>query len=130
MLRAELEKKDKQLEQAEFWQISLQRKIDREKRINFDLSVALRREQAKNQSDFTKSRTVPFNSGSLGAIPKVIPNLDGQFKSGSYEKQYVQTVVSLNQTLSVDYKPIEEVRKSNFEPKTSSMSTEMIQCRE
>ncbi len=125
LLRTELAKRDKQIQQAEFWQNSLQQKIDREKRISFDLAIALRREQVKNQFDLTVSRTVPFNSGSLGAIPKVIPNLDGQFKSGSFEKQYVQTVVSLNQTLSVDYKPIEEVRKSNFEPKTSSMSTEM-----
>ncbi len=97
--------------------------MDREKRINFDLAVALQREQVKNQSDLTVSRTVPLNSGSLGVIAKVIPNLDGQFKSGIFEKQDVQTVVSLNQTLSVDYKPIEEVRKSNFRLKSSSILT-------
>jgi hypothetical protein len=51
LLRAELAKKDKQIEQAEFWQNSLQRQIDREKRISFDLAVALQREQVKNQSD-------------------------------------------------------------------------------
>jgi hypothetical protein len=125
LLRAELAKTDKQLEQAEFWQNSLQQKIDREKRISFDLAVALQRQQVKNQSDLTVSRTVPLNSGSLGAIPKVTPNLDGQFKSGSFEKQYVQTVVSLNQTFSVNYKPIKEVRKSNFRQKTSSILTEI-----
>jgi hypothetical protein len=85
----------------------------------------VQREKVKNQSDLTVSRTVPLNSGSLGAIQKVIPNLDGQFKSGCFEKQYVQTVVSLNQTLSVDYKPIEDVRKSNFRQQTSSILTEM-----
>ena len=125
LLRAELAKEDKQLEQAEFWQSSLQQKIDREKRINFDLAVALQRKPVKDQLNLTVSRTVPLNSGTLGAIPKVIPNLDGHLKSGSFEKQYVQTVVSLNQTLSVDYKPIEDVSESNFKPKTSGILTEI-----
>ncbi len=48
LLRTKLAKKDKQIEQAELKQNSLQWKIDREKRISFDLAVALQREQVKN----------------------------------------------------------------------------------
>ncbi len=42
----------------------------REKRINFNLTAELQKEQVRNQPDLTKPRGVPLDSESLGAIPK------------------------------------------------------------
>ncbi len=45
--------------------------------MNFNLTAEQQKEQAKNQPDLTIPRKVPLASGSLGAIPKTNPVLDG-----------------------------------------------------
>jgi hypothetical protein len=65
------------LKKARFRQDNLRQKVDREKGINFNLTVKLQKEQAKNQPDLTRPRNVPLGSGSLGGIPKTNSALDG-----------------------------------------------------
>ena len=48
-LREELARKDQELKKAYFRQDDLRQKVDREKRINFNLTAELQKEQAKNQ---------------------------------------------------------------------------------
>ncbi len=57
------------MKKVEFRQGNLRQKVDREKGINFNLTVKLQKEQAKNQPDLTRPRNVPLGSGSLGGIP-------------------------------------------------------------
>ncbi len=52
-LREELARKDQELKKADFRQDDLRQKVDREKRINFNLTAELQKEQAKNQPDLT-----------------------------------------------------------------------------
>jgi hypothetical protein len=47
-LREELARKDQELKKADFRQDDLRQKVDREKRINFNLTAELQKEQAKN----------------------------------------------------------------------------------
>jgi hypothetical protein len=65
------------LKKARFRQDNLRQKIDREKGINFNLTVKLQKEQAKNQPDLTRPRNVPLGSESLGGILKTNSALDG-----------------------------------------------------
>ena len=65
------------MKKARFRQDNLRQKIDREKGINFNLTVKLQKEQAKNQPDLTRPRNVPLGSGSLGGIPNINSVLDG-----------------------------------------------------
>jgi hypothetical protein len=67
-LQKELARKDQEFKKADFRQDDLRQKVDREKRIHFNLKVELQREQAKNEPDLTIPRNVPLGSGSLGAI--------------------------------------------------------------
>ncbi len=66
----------RELKKADFRQDDLKQKVDREKRINFNLTAELQREQVRNQPDLTKPRGVPLDSESLGAIPKTRSVLD------------------------------------------------------
>ena len=75
-MREELARKDQELKKADFRQDDLRQKVDREKRINFNLTAELQKEQAKNQPDLTIPRQVPLASGSLGANPKTHSVLD------------------------------------------------------
>jgi hypothetical protein len=78
-LRKELARKDQELKNADFRQDDLRQKVDREKRMNFNLTAELQREQAKNQPDLTMPRNVPLAPGYLGAISKansVLNSLD------------------------------------------------------
>jgi len=59
-LREELARKDQELKKADFRQDDLRQKVDREKRINFNLTAELQKEQAKNQPDLTIPRNVPL----------------------------------------------------------------------
>ncbi len=65
------------MKNARFRQDNLRQKVDREKGINFNFTVKLQKEQAKNQPDLTRPRNVPLGSGSLGGIPKTNSALDG-----------------------------------------------------
>ena len=65
------------MKKARFRQDNLRQKIDREKGINFNLTVKLQKEQAKNQPDLTRPRNVPLGSESLGGILKTNSALDG-----------------------------------------------------
>ena len=76
-MRKELARKDQELKKAYFRQDDLRQKVDREKRINFNLTAELQKEQAKNQPDFTIPRNVPLGSGSLGAVQRTNSVLDG-----------------------------------------------------
>jgi hypothetical protein len=76
-LREELARKDQELKKAYFRQDDLRQKVDREKRINFNLTAELQKEQAKNQPDLPIPRNVPLALGSLGAIRKTNSVLDG-----------------------------------------------------
>jgi hypothetical protein len=58
-LREELARKDQELKKADFRQDDLRQKVDREKRINLNLTAELQREQVRNQPDLTKPRSVP-----------------------------------------------------------------------
>jgi len=87
-LREELARKDQELKKADFRQDDLRQKVDREKRINFNLTAELQREQVRNQPDLTKPRGVPLDSESLGAIPKTRSVLDDLDEGGraNYEQ--------------------------------------------
>ena len=76
-LREELTRKDQELKKADFRQDNLRQKVDREKRINFNLTAKLQKEQAKNHPYLTIPRNVPLVSGSLEAVPKENSVLDG-----------------------------------------------------
>jgi hypothetical protein len=76
-LQKELARKNQELKKADFRQDNLRKKIDREKRINFNLTAELHKEQAKNQPDLTTPRNVPLGSGFLGAVPKTNSVLHG-----------------------------------------------------
>ncbi len=80
--REELARKDQELKKADFRQDDLRQKVDREKRINFNLTSELQREQVRNQPDLTKPRNVPLDSESLGAIPKTRSVLDDLDQGG------------------------------------------------
>ena len=87
-LQKELARKDQELKEADFRQDNLGQKIDREKRINFNLTAERQREQAENQPDLTIPRNVPLGSRSLGAMPKanlVLDGLDDQARA-DYER--------------------------------------------
>jgi len=76
-LREELARKDQELKKAYFRQDDLRQKVDREKRINFNLTAELQKVQAKNQPDLPIPRNVPLALGSLGAIRNTNSVLDG-----------------------------------------------------
>ena len=65
------------MKKAYFRQDDLRQIVDREKRINFNLTAELQKEQAKNQPDLPSPRNVPLALGSLGAIRKTNSVLDG-----------------------------------------------------
>ena len=69
-LREELTRKDQELKKADFKQDNLRQKVDREKRINFNLTAKLQKEQAKNHPVLTlQKRTFSlrvFGSSSEG----------------------------------------------------------------
>ena len=76
-MREELARKDQELKKAYFRQDDLRQKVDREKRINFNLTAELQKVQAKNQPDLPIPRNVPLALGSLGAIRNTNSVLDG-----------------------------------------------------
>jgi hypothetical protein len=76
-LQKEVARKDQELKKADFREDNLRQKLDRGKRINFNLTAELQKKQAKNQPDFTIPRNVPLGSGSLGAVPRTNSVLDG-----------------------------------------------------
>jgi hypothetical protein len=73
-LREEIARKDQELKKADFRQDDLRQKVDREKRMNFNLKAELQKKTGQKSAGLNYSQKRTFSLRAFGSNPKDKPS--------------------------------------------------------